>query len=133
MLFRSVTDATRLTSALVNAARPDVAARVSDYYRDRYRELEAGGLLPAALATAPLFQAGATATDRDIDTALAAIGAGAAGRWAAREELHRLGYFWEPPGQVDGVVWIAGIPSLMTHALDRGHPSAPASRQGGGQ
>ena len=115
-----VTGATPLTAAHVDAVRPDVAGQVTDYYQERYRELETHGLLPAAAATAPLFQAGAdvTASDRAIDAALATTGADAAARLAAREALHRLGYIWSPPGQLPPVVWIAGIPSLMTHVLD---------------
>ena len=125
------TGATRMTDAHADAAWPEVAARVTDYYQDRYRELEARGLLAAAVATGPLFQSGAaaTASDRDIDAALATTGADAAGRLAAREELNRLGYIWSPPGQLPPVAWVAGIPSLMTHVLDhsplRG-PAAPA-------
>ena len=73
---RLATGETRLTRAHAAAARPAVEARVAEYCQHRYRELEAGGLLPAALAVAPLFQGGmeATATDRDIDDALAAAG-----------------------------------------------------------
>ena len=129
---RLATGATRLTAAHVDGARPDVLARISDYYRNRHRELETSGLLPAALATAPLFLAGAdsTATDHDIDAALAATGTDAAGRLAMREGLHRLGYFWEPPGQVDAVLWVAGIPSLMAHVLDRAAPCAPVFGEG---
>ena len=126
------TGVTRLTAAHADAVRPDVTARVTDYYQDRYRELEAGGLLPAAVATAPLFQAGAaaTASDHAIDAALVATGADDATRIAAREELNRLGYIWSPPGQLPPVVWIAGIPSLMAHVLDHAPPlraPAPAS------
>ncbi len=86
---RLATSATRLTATHAAAARPDVAARTTDYYEDRYRELETRALLPAAVATAPLFQAGAdaTASDRAIDAALAATGADRADRLAAREEL----------------------------------------------
>ena len=118
---RLATDATRLTAAHVDAARPDVAARVADYYQDRYRELETRGLVPAAIATAPLFQTGAdaTASDHAIDTALAETGADVAERLAAREGLNRLGYLWNPPGQLPPVGWVAGIPSLMTYVLDR--------------
>ena len=127
---RLATGTTRLTAAHADAARPNVIARVTDYYQDRYRELEAGALLPAAVATAPLFQAGAaaTASDHAIDAALAATGADAAARLAAREELHRLGYIWSPPSQLPPVVWIAGIPSLMAHVLDHAPPlRAPAT------
>ena len=124
---RMATGATRLTPAHVAEARPDVAAWMTDYYQDRYRELEAGGLLPAAAALAPVFQAGAdaTASDQDIDAALAATGGDAAARLAVREALHRLGYVWCPPGQLPPVTWSAGIPSLMAHVLDHAKPSAP--------
>ena len=44
------TGAPRLTAAHADAARPDVTARVTDYYQDRYRELETRGLLPASAA-----------------------------------------------------------------------------------
>ena len=130
---RLATGATRLTAAHVDAARPDVAARVTDYYQERYRELETRGLLPAAVATAPLFQAGAdaTASDHAIDAALAATGTDAAARLAAREALHRLGYLWSPPGQLPPVVWVAGIPSLMTHVLANAPPlGAPEADDG---
>ena len=126
---RLTADVTRLTAAHADAARPHVAARVTDYYQDRYRELEARGLLPAAVATAPLFQAGAdaTASDHAIDAALATTGADAMARLAAREELNRLGYLWSPPGQLPPVVWVAGIPSLMTHVRHHAPPLiAPA-------
>ena len=120
-----VTGATRLTAAHVDAVRPDVAGQVTDYYQERYRELETRGLLPAAVATEPLFRAGAdvTASDHAIDAALATTGADAAARLAAREALHRLGYIWCPPGQLPPVVWIAGIPSLMTHVVDHAPPT----------
>ena len=118
---RLETGETRLTAAHADAARTGVAARVTDYYHDRYRELETRGLLAAAVATASLFEASAAATvsDHAIDSALAVTGADAEGRLAAREGLHRLGYIWNPPGQRPPVVWVAGIPSLMTHVLDR--------------
>ncbi len=129
---RLATGETRLTATLAAAALPAVAARVTEYYQHRYRELEAGGLLPAAVAVAPAFQAGmdATATDRDVDAALAATGMDAAGRLAAREELNRLGYIWCPPGQLPPVVWSAGIPSLMQYVLDQAAPSTPDRDRG---
>ena len=115
--------ASGLTIADAQAAYPHVTALITDYYQDRYRELETRGLLPAAVAVAPLFAAGAsTATDRDLDTALAATGDDAAGRLAARDELNRLGYIWSPPAQLPPVVWVAGIPSLMTYVLDHAPP-----------
>ena len=134
---RLATGATRLTAAHVDAARPDVAARVTDYYQERYRELETRGLLPVAVATAPLFQAGAdaTASDHAIDAALAATGTDAAARLAAREALHRLGYLWSPPGQLPPVAWVAGIPSLMAHVRHHAPPlgdPAPGEDDAGG-
>ena len=117
---RLATGGTRLSAADAARARPDVAARVAEYHHHRYRELEADGLLPAALAVIPAFRAGpdASATDRDVDAALAAAGLDASGRLAAREALNRLGYVWCPPGQTPPVVWQAGIPSLMGHLLE---------------
>ena len=115
---RLATGAIRLTVAHVDAARSEVAARVADYYQDRYQELETRGLVPAAIAVAPLFQTGARASDHAIDVALTETGADAATRLAAREGLNRLGYLWSPPGQLQPV-WVAGIPSLMTYVLDR--------------
>ena len=124
---RLATSATLLTAAHVAEARPDVAARMTDYYQERYRELEAGGLLPAAAALAPVFRAAAdaTASDHEVDAALATTGADAAARLAAREALNRLGYVWCPPGQLPPVTWSAGIPSLMAHVLDHAKPPAP--------
>ena len=114
------TGSKRLTAAHVDAVRRNVAAQLADYYRDRYRELENQKLLPAAIATAPLFLAGAEeASDRDIEEALARAGVEVDARLVAREELNRLGYVWEPPGQVPPIMWKAGIPSLMNHVLER--------------
>ena len=124
---RLATGETRLSAAHATAALPAVAARVAEYYQRRYRELEAGGLLAAAVAVAPVFQAGmdATATDRDLDVALAATGEDAAGRLAARDALERLGYVWCPPGQLAPVLWGAGIPSLMQYVREQAALSTP--------
>lgn len=109
----------------VDAARPPVAARMAEYYQDRYRELEAAGLLPAAVAVAPLFSDSAaadtpaTATDQAIDAALAGASEDGAERLAAREALHRLGYIWCPPAQTPPIAWQAGIPSLTTYVRRR--------------
>ena len=126
---------TRLTAAHATAALPAVAARVAEYYQRRYRELEAGGLVPAAVAVAPVFQAGmdATATDRDLDVALAATGEDAAGRLAARDALERLGYVWCPPGQLPPVLWGAGIPSLMQYVRDRAALAVSTPDRDGGK
>ena len=122
---RLATGETRLTAAHAAAARPSVAKRVAEYHQRRFRELEAGGLLRAATAVAQRFQTGldATASDQDIDAALAGIGLNPSNRLTAREELNQLGYIWCPPGQLPPIVWSAGIPSLMQHVLQQAHPS----------
>lgn len=119
-----------LTAVHAAAARPAIEARQTEYYQRRYRELEAEGLLPVAAAVAPMFHAGldATATDQDIDAALAATGMDAPDRLAAREALNGLGYIWCPPGQRRRVVWSAGIPSLTRYVLDQSAPSTATER-----
>ena len=123
---RIATGDTQLTTGHVEAAWPTLEERTTDYYQRRYRELEAEGLLPAALAIAPLFDDGtdAKATDRNVDAALAAIGADASARLAAREDLNRLGFIWCPPGQLPPIGWSAGIPSLVRYVVDRATCSA---------
>ena len=122
---RPATGSGRLTETHVEAARPPVAARIAEYYQDRFRELEAGGLLPAAVAVAPLFSESssadtpATATDHAIDAALAAAHDDGEQRLAAREALHRLGYIWCPPAQAPPIAWQAGIPSLTAYVQYR--------------
>ena len=114
------TGATRLTANDVAAAMPHVTAQTTNYYQGRFAELEAGGLVPAASAIASIFRddSGATASNQDVDAALAAAGIdGERDRFNAREALNRLGYIWRPPGQLPPVTWGAGIPSLMTHVL----------------
>ena len=111
--------AARITTGLVAAARPAVVASVADYYQTRYRELRAEGLLDAAVAVAPLFQAraDATATEPELEAALAGAG-DEADRFAALAKLNRLGFVWRPPGRTPPAAWSAGIPSLMTYVLE---------------
>ena len=115
------TGATELTAETVAAARPKVAAWMADYYQSRYRELLGGGLMPAAVAVAPLLlQQNANASEQELDAALAATGIeDAADRFATLESLNRLGYVWCPPGQAAPVAWRAGIPSLVKYVLDQ--------------
>ena len=114
------TEVARLTANDVAAVTPYVAAQATNYYQGRFAELEAGGLVSAATAVASIFQddLGATASNQEIDAALATAGIeGERDRFNAREALNRLGYIWRPPGQISPVSWSAGIPSLMTHVL----------------
>ena len=114
------TRADTLTGADTGAVQPAVAILMAEYYQDRYREIETAGLRNAAKAVALAFQSSATATDGDIDAALADAGLEeAAARIAAREALNRLGYIWCPPSQTPPIVWAAGIPSLMAYVLER--------------
>ena len=126
---RLATGETKLTSSHAAAAAPAVEARTTEYCQRRYRELEAAGLTPAAVAVASVFKGGmgASATDGDIDAALAAAGADSANRLAVREELNRLGYIWCPPGQLPPVVWQPGIPSLMQYVEDQAAFSTASS------
>ena len=112
----------RLTAEHAAAARGEVSVRAAEYYQTRYRELEAEGLLAAAVAIAPAFQGGADAeaTDRGVDLALAESGAeDARARLTLREGLNRLGYIWCPPGQLPPITWRTGIPSLTTYVVDQ--------------
>ena len=110
-----------VNAVLVAAVAPGVAPHVADYYQSRYRELRAEGLLAAATAVAELLQTrnDATATERELDAALAVAGVEEeADRVAALDGLNRLGYVWCPPGQLPPVAWSAGIPSLTTYILE---------------
>ena len=122
------TGANQLTAEHVQSALPAVEKRTTEYYQRRYRELEAQTLLAAATAVATAFRDGtdSTATDQEIDTALATTGMDGPARFAAREGLDRLGYIWCPPGQLPPVAWHPGIPSLMQYVLDQATPSANA-------
>ena len=114
------TDTKGLTNADAATVQPAVAMLVAEYYQTRYRELEKAGLQDAAKAVAIVFQDSTTATDQDIDTALADAGLDdPAVRIASREALNRFGYIWCPPSQTPPIVWTAGIPSLMAYVSAR--------------
>ena len=102
------------------AVQPEVAALIANYYQRRFAELESEGLVSAAAAVARLFERdAATASDRDVDAALAAAGIDEAERYAKREALNRLGFVWRPPSQQPPFRWHPGIPSLMDHVLNQ--------------
>ena len=122
---------TSVAAATVEAVRPNVSARVADYYQTRYDELRDGGMLAAAMAVAPLFHDGldATAEEHELDAALAAAGIGDdASRTQALRALTRLGYIWRPPAQTPPLAWSAGIPSLMGFVLEAGSRLGAAAR-----
>ena len=122
------TGAIRLTSAHADAARPDVAARVTDYYEDRYRELDQSGWLPVAEHVAARFRSTPALTYRELKSAVAEGLCPKAPRHtqAALAALERLGFVWHPPGQVPPVRYEAGIPSLMAYVLDQAVPTHAA-------
>ena len=112
-----------IIAALVAAAVPSVAPLLADYYQSRYRELRAEGLLAPATAVAALLQGRETATEAELDAALAAAGIGdAVDRVAMLDGLNRLGYIWCPPRQEPPVAWAAGIPSLTNYILQSASP-----------
>ena len=119
------TGATRLTSAHADEARPDVAARVTDYYEDRYVELDQTGWLAVAERVAARFGSTPTLTYRELKSTVAeGIAADAAPEQAkaALAALQRLGFVWQPPGQLPPVRHEPGIPSLMAYVLDHASP-----------
>ncbi len=122
---RLATGAVRLTAAHADAARPDVAARVTDYYEDRYRELDQSGWLPVAEHVAARFRSTPALTYRELKSAVAeGLATNAPGQaQAALTALERLGFVWHPPGQVPPVCYEAGIPSLMAYVLDQAVPT----------
>ena len=100
---RLVTGATRLTGAHAAAARNDVDARVTDYYDDRYLELDQSGWLGVAERVADRFRSMSTITYEELKVAVAAGLAANAGPGQVHEALNalqRLGFVWRPPGQL---------------------------------
>ena len=124
---RLATGATRLTAAHADAARPDVAVRMTDYYQDRYFELDQSGWLAAAEQVAARLQPTPALTYAELKSAIADGLAASADHehvQAALATCERLGFVWCPPGQPSPVRYEAGIPSLMTHVLDQS-PATP--------
>ena len=116
---RLAVDAATIVIDHARAVLPSVETRMANYCQRRFAELESEELVPAAVAVARLFADGdaATASDQEVDAALAAAGVDAGERYARREALGRLGYVWRPPNQRAPFRWHAGIPSLMDHVL----------------
>ena len=122
---RLTSGATRLTAAHAAAARPDVAARVTDYYEDRYLELDQSGWLAVAESVAARFQSAPTLTYEELKGAVAAgltAHADPGQVHAALNALQRLGFVWRPPGQLPPVRYEPGIPSLTAHVLEHAAP-----------
>lgn len=125
---RTTTGATRLTAVHSSAARRDVAARVADYYDDRYLELDRSGHLAVAERVAARCR-----TTLSYGELKAAVVAGLALPDPPRQKVHealadllRLGFVWRPPGQAPPARYEPGIPSLMDHVLGHASPSPRA-------
>ena len=115
--WQSATATKNLVQALLArlAAALSVAPRVADYYQSRYRELRAESLLAAATAVAELLRTrnDVTATERELDTALAAAGVGGRGR--SGRGARRA----EPPG-----LRLVSARAAAAGCLERRHPLA---------
>ncbi len=119
-LLRGCSDSEKtLTSDLVAEVLEEVEIRLTNYYTVYYQDLQKRGLEQAALAVGSAFQSDMdfTATEQDIDDALADVYKEESDRREAREKLNEIGYIWCPPGQRPPVVWFEGIPSLMQYVL----------------
>ena len=122
------TGATRLTPAHLDAARPDVTGRVTDYYENRYVELDRSGCLAAAEHVAARFRTKPTLTYEELKSAVKEClvpDPDPGSVQAALATLQRLGFVWRPPGQLPPVRYEPGIPSLMTYVLDHAPLDAP--------
>ena len=103
---RLATGAPRLNAAHAAAARPDVATTFTDYYEDRYLELDQSGWLAVAERVADRFQSMPTLTYEQLKVAVAsgvAPNADSGQVQTALTALQRLGFVWRPPGQLPPV------------------------------
>ena len=121
---RSAAVAGGVTTAVVEDAVGEFEAQRSDYYLDRFRELEKRELLPAARAVAAAFRDGSRLGDAAFERAIAGSGGGP-GVSEAAEALEHLGFVWQTRGTPS---WEPGIPSLMDYIVEH----APPAEEGGG-
>ena len=114
-------------NVLLDRALAVFGAKRDSYYADRYRELEARKLVPAAEAVAELFishhavpsHAFKAAVAGAVDPPLAAMaereGANDAAFWA-EEQLRNVGFVWSGTGSER--MCESGIPSLMDYVAE---------------
>ena len=126
------TGAAHLTTIHKTAAGRDVARRVTDYYEDRYLELDQSGRLPVARHVAARCLPGMSLTYEELKAAVAeGLGPPPASPQAVHEalaDLQRLDFVWRPPGQLPPARYQPGIPSLMDHVLHH-VPRSPRSSE----
>ena len=108
---------------VVEQARPRFDAQRTDYYQDRYQELDERTLLPAAVTVAEFLLQHDTVLERPLRERLASqLDLSEAAARETMNQLRALGYLWEPPG---GKRMEAGIPSLMAYVTDYDEPPEP--------
>lgn len=131
---RIATGATHLTSVHTTAAGLDVASRVTDYYEDRYLELDQSGHLAVATHVAAKCRPMLSLTYEDLKAAvaegLAPPQPSSQAVQAALADLQRLDFVWRPPGQLPPARYQPGIPSLMDHVLDHVSRSPHSGKPG---
>ena len=132
---RLASGAERLTASDVDAVRPEVAGRVTDYYEDRFLELDKLGLLPAARRAGARFASAPTMTYEELKTAIGDGPPPDPDRGSvldALAALERLGFVWRPPGQMPPARYEPGIPSLLGYVLEHHAPPRPVTAYDGG-
>ena len=123
-------DGDRIGGAILEQALKAFRIARNAYYADRYRELEAGGILASAEAVARLFVAQKTisisaneiksAIGRSIDAKLEERAKASGGIEPAlwvEANLRNVGFIWSQFGTEDRCE--PGIPSLMNYVIDR--------------
>ena len=132
---RRKSGADRLASPDVDAARPEVVGSVTDYYEDRFRELDRSGLPAVARQVGARFQSAPTLTYEELKAAVADGLAGQPDRGSVFDgltKLEHLGFVWRPPGQPPPPRYEPGIPSLMGYVLEHHAPPPAGGRADGG-
>ena len=107
-----------VTGSDVEPARAEFEARRDEFYGHRYDELDALGLLPAAMEVAAAFrdelELHSTAIDRILESLLSQEGRSCDRDAVAtiRRQLVAVGFIWSPRVGLGGR-YVPGIPSLM--------------------
>ena len=108
--------------AVVDEAAPDFEMTRARYYRTRFDELKAAGLLPAAREVALALRGKEQLPHGGLGEAVRrATGNGGPEEKDAARALRHLGFVWRSDG---APTWEPGIPSLMDYVLEY----APAPR-----
>ena len=123
----------RLAIPDVDAVRPAVAGSVTDYYEDRFLELDQSGLPAVARQVGARFRSAPTLTYEELKDAIDEGLAGQPDRGSVFDglaALERIGFVWRPPGQPPPPRYEPGIPSLMDYVLE--HHARPAGGRADG-